>query len=792
MLRITEKLVLSRLPLILAGPILRRVEGGSVTVWMALRMACQVELRVFQVDDVVHDQRSHPRLIGSGHTVALGKAVHIVAVTAQSENNATLIPGELYAYDLEFTVDRDVTSDDRPGESISLQQALRSSDFPDVSVSYFDHGLPTFALSPLDLNDLRLLHGSCRKVHDRGIDALPIVDQLIAETADQPNARPHQLFFTGDQIYGDEVADPFLWGIQQVVPVLFGWTEPLICEQTKPMAEQLQPGERQPLAESAAGLTASCQGDQQKTNSHLFSFSEYCTSYLFSWSECLWALEFPRAEQVGRSGEAAKRWNRQLHYLNTTAQTQPFIRRALANVPTYMIFDDHDVSDDWNLNQAWCLRVFGKPLGRQIVRNALLAYSLFQAWGNTPAQFSAGKTGARLLHATRSWCEAGGEHTPALAMINQAIGMPMIDPLTDLPQFQQEQDMLLLKRPADSLQWHYRVRGAAHEVIVLDTRTQRGYPLDKSSDAPPQLISSSRVSQQLQPMLQADCSETSPPELTFVVAPTNVFTLEILDYLQALGQYQNHTFDIDIGDSWNLEGNARPQMLKELFRDRQQVILLSGDIHFGAALRLDYWHQPDSNTRTFLRSDEPPDACLVQLIASAICNSESVTEILHTKLKWLLPERTRYWVGELGKVGETEITPRFWRLVVCSLKFWFNWKSFHACRPLDWAYRSQWLHRAAVQPAKWQASPTWLRRIATVSNDSGGLWQRFWDSRWWQEGPEVVGLNNIGLVQLYQPADKTSALTVIYDLYWYAPWQAMDIVYSRFQTELYPHMQNHM
>ena len=60
------------------------------------------------------------------------------------------------------------------------------------------------------------------------------------------------------------------------------------------------------------------------------------------------------------------------------------MRRALANVPTYMVFDDHDVTDDWNLGRAWRDRVFTSPLGRRIVMNALVAYAVFQDWGNDP------------------------------------------------------------------------------------------------------------------------------------------------------------------------------------------------------------------------------------------------------------------------------------------------------------------------------------------------------------------------------------------------------------------------
>jgi hypothetical protein len=62
----------------------------------------------------------------------------------------------------------------------------------------------------------------------------------------------------------------------------------------------------------------------------------------------------------------------------------PKVRRLLANVPTYMPFDDHEVTDDWNLSGRWVENVNAKPLGRAILRNGLLSFALFQAWGNDP------------------------------------------------------------------------------------------------------------------------------------------------------------------------------------------------------------------------------------------------------------------------------------------------------------------------------------------------------------------------------------------------------------------------
>ncbi len=70
-------------------------------------------------------------------------------------------------------------------------------------------------------------------------------------------------------------------------------------------------------------------------------------------------------------------WDRDVVALKSFWQSLHQVRRAIANIATYTIFDDHDVSDDWNLNQSWCLGVFGSTLGRRVVSNALLAYIVY-------------------------------------------------------------------------------------------------------------------------------------------------------------------------------------------------------------------------------------------------------------------------------------------------------------------------------------------------------------------------------------------------------------------------------
>jgi hypothetical protein len=52
-------------------------------------------------------------------------------------------------------------------------------------------------MPPDDLNHLRIAHGSCRKLHGGGQDALQMLDDLIEHYAKEPNSRLHQLFSQG-------------------------------------------------------------------------------------------------------------------------------------------------------------------------------------------------------------------------------------------------------------------------------------------------------------------------------------------------------------------------------------------------------------------------------------------------------------------------------------------------------------------------------------------------------------------------------------------------------------------
>ncbi|MFC5138060.1 alkaline phosphatase D family protein [Actinomycetospora rhizophila] len=58
------------------------------------------------------------------------------------------------------------------------------------------------------------------------------------------------------------------------------------------------------------------------------------------------------------------------------------LRWLLSTVPTAMIFDDHDVRDDWNTSQVWRDQMAAKPWWPQRIRAGLASYWVYQHLGN--------------------------------------------------------------------------------------------------------------------------------------------------------------------------------------------------------------------------------------------------------------------------------------------------------------------------------------------------------------------------------------------------------------------------
>ncbi|MFJ9378819.1 alkaline phosphatase D family protein [Streptomyces sp. NPDC101455] len=67
----------------------------------------------------------------------------------------------------------------------------------------------------------------------------------------------------------------------------------------------------------------------------------------------------------------------------------PEIRWLLSTVPSCMIFDDHDVIDDWNTSAAWLADMRATPWWRERLLSGLMSYWVHQHLGNlSPAELA--------------------------------------------------------------------------------------------------------------------------------------------------------------------------------------------------------------------------------------------------------------------------------------------------------------------------------------------------------------------------------------------------------------------
>jgi len=68
--------------------------------------------------------------------------------------------------------------------------------------------------------------------------------------------------------------------------------------------------------------------------------------------------------------------------LHREAWYDPTLRWLFSTLPTAMIFDDHDVHDDWNTSAAWVARMNSRAWWPDRIAGALTAYWIYQHLGN--------------------------------------------------------------------------------------------------------------------------------------------------------------------------------------------------------------------------------------------------------------------------------------------------------------------------------------------------------------------------------------------------------------------------
>jgi hypothetical protein len=427
---------------------------------------------------------------------------------------------------------------------------------------------------------------------------LSVLDTLLETALREGKECPQQLFLTGDQIYADDVSPLALFALMDTGQFLFEGNEEEVLPLVNVPARALAPECRVDIVRNRAMLTTAT------PHNHLLALHEYAAMYLFAWSDVLWPDDLPQTEEIwkaypairpGSAGQkkAEARYQADRKKLVDFRSKLPQVRRAMANIPIYMICDDHEVTDDWYLDGAWCQQVLTSPLGRRIVRNGLLTYALFQAWGNTPEQFEEPQ-GAALLDAVDA--RRGKEAFDCQNKIEAFLGLPQT----------LSGSSRQLPIPVQALHWHYTYTGSNYQVIVMDTRTQRLY---RSPDGFPGLLSPEAMHRQVASVAQRDA------QVSIIVSPAPLLGVDLIESLQFSSRWrirENYAYD---REAWSLDWGMFQRLLKTV-SELKRVIFLSGDVHYAFGASLEYW---DLRRQTTAR--------IIDFTSSPICNEGSGAQL---------------------------------------------------------------------------------------------------------------------------------------------------------------------
>ena len=316
----------------------------------------------------------------SAQQINIGEHAVINLVSIQLDSPLT--QNTLYAYD--FILDDGQTKH-------SLANLLPELRYP-------SHAFFNFTLK----SDIQqIFHGSCRKPHFDSPDGLVQVDNVISESSNNAALRPSMLIMSGDQIYADDVAGPTLVAIHQVIELLGLYDEKWTGYNSVNASDELfnhpfcyyQRDEllpkstvKQSFFRKLFSINKQPVFTSDSAKNHLVTLAEVFAMYLLVWSPALWRLVNLNSNKVAPAFQ--EKYKTETKRIQSFVADLPQVSRALAHIPVYMIFDDHDITDDWNLTRGWEEDAYGNPFSKRIIGNTLIGYWLCQGWGNAPEKFS--------------------------------------------------------------------------------------------------------------------------------------------------------------------------------------------------------------------------------------------------------------------------------------------------------------------------------------------------------------------------------------------------------------------
>ena len=536
------------LPLVLAGPIVRRAEANRLALWLAVREPASVRLTLFPPD---RDAISVELTPSCDQMLWLQAGDHLHYLMIDWAPDRALPEEVIIPYSLNLRRADSTEGQDGEGQFDPWHDHQEWAG----DLCYPGQDLP-FIRIPNKISSL--MHGSCRKPHGPCRDGMVAADRLVEQALQgaMPEVdMPELLVLSGDQVYMDDVAGPMIQAILALVAMLG-------------LPDEALPGVDKGLPASGAALRAAggklYQRDQllphmdqspsvfdvlfggtrkpiftsQHARNHLLTLAEMLAMYLLVWSPAGWSALPELSPPEGLSEKEQAIFAEEAASIRDFIDHLPKARRVLAHIPTAMIFDDHDVTDDWNLSLAWEEAAYEHPLSRRVIGNSLIAYGINQGWGNRP------KTIGRDLE---------GVFRDALADTGSARHDTAIDEILDYQKW--------------DFEWP-----TSPPLIALDTRTRR-WRSERNSHFPSGLLDWEAATD-----LQARLRNK---DAVLLVSAAPIFGVKLIEVVQKLFTMLGKPLMVD-AEYWMAHPGTASAILS-IFQHRntpKHFVILSGDVHY--------------------------------------------------------------------------------------------------------------------------------------------------------------------------------------------------------------------
>lgn len=269
-------------------------------------------------------------------------------------------------------------------------------------------------------------------------------------------------------------------------------------------------------------------------------------------------------------------------------------RQVLACLPTYMMFDDHEITNDWMNTPQWCASMLEQ--GReQILVDGMVAYWIYQGWGNL--------------------IQREDERYPLLQIMQEA----------------EHSDEDILERLRTHIRrevhcessghWHYDIP-TVPPIFVVNARSERTTVFTKEENAiygPTRILSKAQMQELASWMQLHDSSVSLLVSSVPVILPPLIGLAEYIMGVRlwwfglrwlgrTIGKIQQHIAIRTSFDHWPLFSETWRELIRILAKRKHDIIVLSGDVHFSYAMEA---------RRVF---SKPEQARLVQLVSTPLHN----------------------------------------------------------------------------------------------------------------------------------------------------------------------------